>query len=60
MTKLVRLVTQPGSGYVVVFGFGHLVTQLGYGFVVVFGFGFLVVRLGCQDWLVGVCYQKVD
>ena len=60
MTKLVRLVTQPGSGYVVVFGFGHLVTQLGYGFVVVFGFGFLVVWLGCQDWLVGVCYQKID
>ena len=49
MAKLVKLVTQPSSGYVVVFGFGHLVTQPGSGFVVVFGFGFLVVWLGCQD-----------
>ena len=49
MAKLATLVTQPGSDYVVVFGFGYLVTQPGSGFVFVFGFGFLVVWLGCQD-----------
>ena len=44
-----RLVTQPGSGFVVDFGFGSLVIQSGFGFVDFFGFGFLVVWLGFQD-----------
>ena len=49
-----KLVTQPGSGFVVDFGFGFLVTQSGFlwiSLVLVFWFYGLVFRIG---WLGGV------